>query len=357
MVGIQGRILRWPAIIAVAIIICSAGCRTAPQARVAGGMERLPPVGPSMPRELSKTMLPTYVIEPPDILYIETIHAVPKAPYVLKTLDVLSVRVLGTLPEAPISGSYPIEPGGVVNLGAPYGVVKVVGLHVEQARDAIKKHLETFLKEPQVAVTLAELGASQRVVGQYLVGPDGTVTLGSYGSVPVVGMTLSEAKTAIEHHLSSSLENPVVSLTIHAYNSKLYYIVLQGAELGDAVYRFPVTGNDTVLDAIAQINGLQQVSSKKIWISRPASEPGEVQILPVDWKAVTEGGLAETNYQIFPGDRVFVAEDKLVAFDNRLAKLFAPMERMMGFSLLSVGTATRFSGPVLHGGGNPRSQY
>ena len=307
-----------------------------------------------MPRELSKTVMPQYVIEPPDILMIETIHAVPKSPYLLKTLDVLSVRVAGTLPEGPIGGSYPIEPGGGVNLGIPYGVVRVAGLTVPQARDAIQIHLKQYLKDPDVAVALAELGASQRVAGQFLVGPDGTVTLGSYGGVHIVGMTLPEAKGAIEQHLSNYLENPIVSLDVFAYNSKVYYIILQGAELGDGVHRFPVTGNETVLDAIANINGLEQVSSKRIWIARPTGEPGNVQIMPVDWVGVTENGASGTNYQILPGDRVFVAEDRMVAFDNRLGKFLSPLERAMGFTLLSTGTTTRLSGKVLKGGGNPR---
>jgi protein involved in polysaccharide export with SLBB domain len=307
-----------------------------------------------MPRELSKVILPTYVIEPPDILMIETVHAVPKSPYRLQTLDVINVRVLGTLPEAPIQGAYPVEPGGVVNLGVPYGVVSVAGMTVAETRDAIETHLKQYLQAPEVAVALAELGASQRIVGQYLVGPDGTVTLGSYGNVSVVGKTLNEAKWTIERHLSRYLDNPVISLNVFAYNSKVYYIVLQGAGLGDGVYRFPVTGNETVLDAIAQINGLESVSSKKIWIARPTAEHGNAQILPVDWFAITEQASPFSNYQILPGDRVFIAENKMVAFDNGLAKLLAPFERAMGFTLLGTGTATRLSGAVLRGGGNPR---
>ena len=47
------------------------------------------------------------------------------------------------------------------------------------------------------------------------------------------------------------------------------------------------------------------------------------------------------------------AANVMVAFDNNLGKLLAPFERLMGFSLLGAGTATRFSGPVLQGGGNP----
>jgi hypothetical protein len=75
--------------------------------------------------------------------------------------------------------------------------------------------------------------------------------------------------------------------------------------------------------------------------------------MPVDWYAITERGSPQTNYQLLPGDRVFIAEDKWVAFDTQVAKITAPLERIMGFSLLGVGTVTRFSGPVLRGGGNP----
>jgi protein involved in polysaccharide export with SLBB domain len=306
-----------------------------------------------MPRELSKTVLPGYIVEPPDILTIETIHAVPRAPYGLSVLDVITLRVTGTLPDEPIAGLYTVEPGGTVNLGGPYGVVPVSGMTVPEASKAIEEHLKKYVKTPEVTASLAELSAAQRLGGQYLVGPDGTVTLGSYGSVSVVGMTLEQAKGAIESYLSQFLEKPIVSVNVHGYNSKVYYVVLQGAELGDSVYRFPVTGNETVLDAISQINGLEQVSSKKMWIARPQADQCECQILPVDWYAVTECGSANTNFQLLPGDRLFVAEDHMVAFDNKLAKVFAPMERMMGFSLLGVGTATRFSGSVLKGGGNP----
>jgi polysaccharide biosynthesis/export protein len=339
-------------LLAMTFVVCSVGCSATNKRAVTTSV--VPPELASMPRELSKTVMPEYVIEPPDILTIETVHAVPKAPYALKTLDVLSIRALGTLPDAPIGGAYPIEPGGAINLGAPYGVVSVAGKTVPEAQEAILAHLKSFLKEPDIAVSLAELGASQRLVGEYLVGPDGTVTLGSYGSVSVVGLTIAQAKHMIEQHLQQFLDDPVISLNIFAYNSKNYYVVLQGAELGDAVYRFPITGNETVLDAISQINGLEQVSSKKMWIARPSEDQCDCQVLPVDWYAVTECGAASTNFQLMPGDRLFVSEDHMVAMDNRMAKRFAPFERIMGFSLLTVGTATRFSGKVLAGGGNPR---
>src|SRR5208283_2594700 len=143
----------------------------------------------------------------------------------------------------------------------------------------------------------------------------------------------------------------------NGYNSKVYYIVTQGAGFGDGVYRFPVTGNETVLDAISQINGLQRVSSKRIWVARPTDAPGCMQRLDVNWEDITANANACSNYQILPGDRVFVAEDSLIAADTALAKIIAPMERVMGFSILGVGTVTRFSGHVLEGGGNPNGTF
>lgn len=312
---------------------------------------------PQAPRELSKAVLPPYRIEPPDILLIDAVRAVPRGPYTLRTLDALHIQVRGSLPDAPIDGVYRIEPGGTIRLGYHYGSVPVSGLTVNDAERAIARHLRDYLREPIVSATLADISVKQQIAGQHLVAPDGTVTLGAYGNVPVVGMTVPEARQAIEQHLSRFLDEPEISLQVYAYNSKVYYVITQGAGLGDGVYRFPVTGNETVLDAISQINGLQQVSSKKIWIARPTDDPGVVQVLPVNWEQITAEGMAATNYQIFPGDRIFVAEDRLVALDTAIAKLTAPLERIMGFSLLGVGTTTRFSGPVLRGGGNQNSTF
>lgn len=212
------------------------------------------------------------------------------------------------------------------------------------------------LKAPAVTVSLSAISGLQSIAGEHLVGPDGTITLGAYGGVYVVGQTLADAKRSIEAHLSQFLEEPEISVDVFAFNSKAYYIITAGAGLGDQVAKFPITGNETVLDALANVNGLREVSSKRIWIARPSSDASCVQVLPVDWQAIATQGASATNYQILPGDRLFIAEDDLVALDSRLAKFLAPAERVLGFSLLGVNTVTRFSGPVLQGGGN-RGQF
>jgi polysaccharide export outer membrane protein len=339
--------------LAVASVIGASGCKLHANHHGATLPHHLPHPPPDTPRELAKVVLPQYTIEPPDILVVEAIHIVPRSPYALRTGDLLAITVLGTLPDAPIAGAYSVQPGGTVNLGAPYGTVKVTGITPEQATEEVRRVLSLHVQDPVVSLSLLEMSGKQQIAGQHLVGSDGTVTLGSYGSVPVIGLSLAEAKLAIEQHLTRYLEDPEVAVDVFAYNSKVYYVVTEGAGLGDGVTKFPITGNDTVLDAIANINGTTSVSSKKIWIARPSPETGDCQILPVDWQAVSAYGSTATNYQLFPGDRVFVAEDRLVATDTALAKMLAPLERAMGFTLLATGTATRLSGPVLKGGGNP----
>ncbi len=180
----------------------------------------------------------------------------------------------------------------------------------------------------------ADLGA-----GQYLVGPDGTINMRQYGTVQVTGMTVAEAKAELEKHLSKYMESPEVWVNVLGYNSKVYYIITDGAGYGDNVRRIPICGNETVLDAVASVGGLSQFSSKKIWLSRPSpTNSRKGTILTVDYAAITQRGATETNYQIMPGDRIFIAGDSATAINNKLGKVTAPVERVMG--LIGLGTST-----------------
>ena len=96
---------------------------------------------------------------------------------------------------------------------------------------------------------------------------------------------------------------------------------------------------------MARIGGLPQVSSKRdIWVARRSPHGGPDQILPVDWEGTTAAGSAQTNYQILPGDRVYVQSQKLVSIDNALAKLFSPVERVFGITLLGTSTVNQLRG-------------
>ncbi len=217
-----------------------------------------------------------------------------------------------------------------------------------------KRSLSSYVIEPPDILLVQGTPAiglkSQPLAGPHLVRPDGTIGLGIYGSVFVAGMTIDMAKsaiaTALKQRAAKDLTEEQIQLELQVdvigYNSKFYYIITDGGGYGQQVFRVPCTGNETVLDAISQIGGLPVVSSRKrIWVAR--ATPYEVKhpkILPVDWKAITQYGIAATNYQIFPGDRIFVNSDPLIQTNSFLNKLLSPVERVLGTVLLGATTVT-----------------
>jgi len=334
----------WPQLVCLlAIFAASTGCKT----YVYPGRD---PVGPQpcipdvIPREQAKVTMPDYIIEPPDILTINAISLLPKSPYQLNPLDVITLSTSGLLDEGTIGGEYTIQPNGTIQLGHTYGAVSATGKTVEQLQADVVNLLKKDYAKAEAWITLLRTTAQQEVAGEHLVAPDGKVNLGTYGRVRVVGMTIEEAQAAVQSHLAAHLDNPRIALDVFGYNSKVFYVVTQGAGLGDQVVILPAKGNETVLDAIGQIQGLQSTSSTRMWIARPGyNQCGGDQILPVDWLAITQRGDVKTNYQVLPGDRLYVSEDKLVAFDTAIAKLVSPFERMFGVTLLGTQTAQRLA--------------
>jgi polysaccharide export outer membrane protein len=219
-------------------------------------------------------------------------------------------------------------------------------------RELNKMAFPTYTVEPpDILLIEAPALPTQKIQGQHLVRPDGTVGLGIYGSIYVTGMTLEQIRLAVAQAVASRMsaeylaKNPVnkiaenVNVDVLAYNSRFYYVITDGGGYGEQVVRVPSTGNETVLDAIAQIYGLPAVASKKhIWVARRTPGHGPDEILPVDWCGITRRGEAVTNYQIFPGDRVYVKADRLITIDTAIAKVLSPIERLLGVTLLGSET-------------------
>jgi polysaccharide export outer membrane protein len=298
-------------------------------------------INPDAPNERQKTVLGEYVIEPPDLLQIDLLYAVPLPPYKLQPLDVLNVSITTAGAPDALSGTYQVDPDGTVPFGGRQGSVKIAGLSLADAREVVEKHLSLTLNNPKVTLTVAQGRGVQLVRGQHLVRPDGTVDLGSYGSVMVAGQTVANARLLIQTQLAQTLQNPEVLVSVIGYNSKVYYVIFDYGGAGQQMIRMPVTGNDTVLDAISQLGGLSTVSDPgQVWVARSAALNEPDQVLPVDWDGLTRRGRAETNYQLLPGDRLFVKAYRLVSAEVRLARMLAPVERVLGVTLLGASTYT-----------------
>src|SRR6202041_1510875 len=122
-----------------------------------------------------------------------------------------------------------------------------------------------------------------------------------------------------------------VFVDVSSFNSKIYYV--QG-DVG-VPGKLPITGNETVLDAINYAGGLIPTASpQNIRLVRPAP-PGACceQVLPVNLSAIISGGDPTTNYQIMPGDRLVVYRDPIVRTTIFIDRLAAPFQTVLNSML------------------------
>jgi len=251
--------------------------------------------------------LPPYRINPPDVLRIKLVAVSPANEPKIRPGERLEIEASGTLTEHPIHDTYRVEAGGTVNLGIPYGRVSVTDYTCEEAEAKILDYLKKKLSDPRVSVSFADVDRYREIESEHLVDPSGRINLGRYGQVHVAGLTSPLAEEAIETHLESHDLVADVVVEISQYNSAVYYVIQKDEDAGDTITRFPVTGNDTVLDALAQVPSLERLETKQIRLLRPVDDDGKkVEELEVDWKSISSGESDDTNYRLQPGDRVVV---------------------------------------------------
>ena len=226
-----------------------------------------------------------------------------------------------------------------------------------------KVTMPEYVVEPPdlLLVEVLEANPGRAITGERLVRPDGKISLGFYGEVYVAGLTTSQIKAKIVLHLREFLPDTALGLfkyneqtkeyddvapektnnvfvDVTAYNSKVYYVQGDVASPG----RLPITGNETVLDAIQYAGGLiPTASSVNIRLVRPAP-PGVSceQVLPVNLAAITNAGDSTTNYQLMPGDRLVVYRDPIVRTTVFLDRLAAPFGTVLN-TMLNYGFTAR----------------
>ena len=72
--------------------------------------------------------------------------------------DLIQIQTRGAFQDAPIDGVFQIEPSGNVPLGPLYGRAQIAGLNLEEAQAAIEAHLSTMLQDPVVQITWPTIG-------------------------------------------------------------------------------------------------------------------------------------------------------------------------------------------------------
>jgi protein involved in polysaccharide export with SLBB domain len=173
-------------------------------------------------------------------------------------------------------------------------------------RELDKHVLPPYLVEAGdiLLVQPADVDSPVRLPGDQTVLPDGTISLGRYGQLVVAGKTVEQIQAEAQALVAAQTAGagPIV-VRVVVRQSKVYYVLGEVNAPG----AFPLTGRETVLDALLAAGGLNDRASRRnIILSRPTHPDGCRVILPVCYNDIVQLGDTTTNYQIAPGDRIFV---------------------------------------------------
>ena len=272
------------------------------------------PVSPDRTAELYHAGLLPYRVSPPDVLRIRLAPAQAKEALKLYPGDIVEIRATGANPGQKLVRRRTVGSDGQIEFDESMDSISVGGLTPEECFEGIARLLTDHgFSSPKVTVSIM---GPVGLEGEHLVRPDGTVHLGRFGDVYVAGMTVDKIRGAVEKKLSGVLDEPKVYVDVADYNSAVVYVCLKGLGGGDNLFRIPCKPGMRVLDLIASTEFRQPVdlNGAKIWVSRPSGNGGgSEQILPVDWKAISESDDTATNYPLMPGDRVFITPQGKVA--------------------------------------------
>jgi len=156
---------------------------------------------------------------------------------------------------------------------------------------------DVLLIEPVKLDSEIRFPADQKVLA------DGTIDLSGFGRLVVSGMTLESAENQIERMIVDAGQKAT------QINVRLLEPVHRIYVLGEVASpgSYPFIGNETVLDGILAAGGLTtQANPCKVILARPTPPPSCRVALPICYREITQLGDTTTNYQLQPGDRIFV---------------------------------------------------
>lgn len=177
-------------------------------------------------------------------------------------------------------------------------------------RELDKRPLEAYYVEPGdgLLVLPADLDSPIRLPSDQTVLPDGTIDLGRYGRPRVAGLTVPEIEAVVNKAVADKTKEKdekagFISVRLVNRTSKVYYVLGEVNAPG----AFPLQGRETVLDGIVAAGNLNgRASRKNIILVRPSPPDGCRTVLAICYPEIVQDGDTATNYQLRPGDRIYV---------------------------------------------------
>lgn len=197
-----------------------------------------------------------------------------------------------------------VEKGSAPKAAAPAPAVSKEEAALEQALLKAQTTAETYKIS---SADLLEISVYQEkdLERKVRVGPDGMITFPLIGAVKVGGLSVPEAEQAILGRLRKFLINPQVSVFVKEYGNKIIYVLGEVAKPGS--YSLPTEATLTVLEAISLAGGFTQYAAgDRTRIIRKAS--GKRETLSVNVSDITKRSDKTQDLPLQPNDVVFVPE-------------------------------------------------
>jgi polysaccharide biosynthesis/export protein len=141
----------------------------------------------------------------------------------------------------------------------------------------------------------------QDMSGEFVVRPDGRISLPLLNDVAAAGLTPEQLRIRLTEEARRYVETPNATVIVKAINSRKVFITGQVEKPGP----YSLTSRVTVVQLIAMAGGLREYADAgKIIIMR--TENGRVTPLRFDYTKLAEGRNVSQNVELRPGDTVIV---------------------------------------------------
>ncbi len=172
--------------------------------------------------------------------------------------------------------------------------------------EGCKSVLPHYFVEPgdELLIEPVDYRSDIEIPADQMVKIDGTIDLGGFGRIIVAGMTVEQIENLVIERIESLTgKRNAVNVQLLESNAAVYYVLGSVSSPG----AYPLVGRETVLDAILRAGGLNGTASPcDIVLSRPTG-PCECRVvMPICYRQITQMGDTTTNFQIQPGDRIYV---------------------------------------------------
>ncbi|MCG8991114.1 polysaccharide biosynthesis/export family protein [Laribacter hongkongensis] len=145
------------------------------------------------------------------------------------------------------------------------------------------------------------------VSGQFLIGPDGVVTIPLIGNLMLNDSTREEAQQRISQQLRGYFTRPYVTLAVDDYGSNQVTVLGRVQNAGRQKFPAPPTLAEVLANA-----GAMPILDKQATLTRCAIIRGREKLIWVDLKALLNGDLAY-NIVMKRGDIVFIPDSSETA--------------------------------------------